>query len=112
MREGVYRLLGPRVTFGVVARITTVDDPHRPPLAAVERQAACWSAAQANETISWPTALARWDEIGDCRLGFLQSLCDLQVRGGDRGARAARFDDLRDGPRLRADLFWEAAGWP
>ena len=114
VREGVYRLLGPRVTwFGVKPPHDAWSMIHTllPPFAAVERQATCWSAAQANETISWLHCLSHQaGRTGDCRLGFLQSLCDLQACEAAIAAHERRASmTFATVLRLRADLFWEAA---
>lgn len=114
IREGVLTMLAGSVTFfGVRPRNETWAQINRLlPMARVETQRGpCWSARAANTTFGWMHCDFRY-RTGDCRLNFLQSLCDLRQceelisdhEAKGRGGRA--FDAVT---RLRPDLFWEAA---
>ena len=87
IREGVYTMLGPNVSvFGVTppqANWSVVASLL--PLRAVEpSRGPCWSDHVRNATIAWMHCDFRL-RGGDCRISFLQQLCDLaQVHDFDR----------------------------
>ena len=113
VREGVYRLLGPSLDFfGVRPPSDSWSSIFSllPPFVAVRTQAPCWSDAQRNWTLSWLHCLSNTaGRSGDCRLSFLQSLCDLrqceEAIASHEASRGAPYATIL---RLRADLFWEA----
>lgn len=114
VREGVFRMLGRDVTFfGVRPTNSSWRSVQQLlPMSAVESQRGrCWSDEVQTATVSWMHCDFRL-RAGDCRLSFLQALCDLaqcedMISSHERVHRGGReFDSVL---RLRADLFWEAS---
>ena len=112
IREGLLSLLDASTSvtiFGVRPR----HDPWSSlnvllPMHQVETQSRCWSGVAQNFTIGWMHCDFRM-RAGDCRLSFLQALCDLNrceemIAAHERKVQR-KFDVI---VRLRADLFWEA----
>lgn len=118
VREGLLHLLGDvhtvqhTVFFGVrppsdswssVRKLLPLSDER------LEVQTKCWSGAAQNATIAWMHCDFRL-RGGDCRLSFLQAMCDLDrceaMMAAYEAAHARTFELI---VRLRADLFWEAA---
>ena len=71
-------------------------------------QQPCWSVHAENLTVRWMHCDMRLRK-GDCRLSFLQAMCDLsrceELIASHERATGWSFDVVW---RLRADLFWEA----
>jgi hypothetical protein len=114
VREGVFGMLGKEVTFfGVRPANSTWASVHELlPMAVVEPQRGrCWSDDMQAATVAWMHCDFRL-RAGDCRLSFLQALCDLShcedlISDYERTQRGGKpFDAVM---RLRADLFWEAS---
>ena len=111
VREGVYAMLGPNVTFfGVRPANSTWASVHELlHMHSAPTRGRCWSDAVQAKTINWMHCDFRM-RAGDCRLSFLQALCDLaqcedlisSFEQKERGGTP--FDAVL---RLRADLFWE-----
>ena len=115
IREGLYHLLGaanaphavfvgvrpPHDTWPSVRALLPLDEAH------IDVQRRCWGGLAQNLTIRWMHCDMRL-RAGDCRLSFLQALCDLErceslIADAER-ARGRQFDLV---VRIRADLFWE-----
>lgn len=116
IREGLFGLFDEDpsgssvVIFGIKPQNATWTSIHwLLPIHSLAEQLPCWSAAEANTTFRWMHCDFRLRR-GDCRLSFLQSLCDQQqceaLIAAHEQANGRRFDTI---VRLRADLFWEAA---
>ena len=112
VREGLFTMLRGAVVsvFGVQpANDAWKEIPALIPLHAVAMQQPCWTPSVQNETIRWMHCDMRLRK-GDCRLSFLQALCDLQacerLISEHEQRMHRRFDVV---VRLRADLFWENA---
>jgi hypothetical protein len=112
VREGVLRMLGtPRVAFfGVKPTEEAWDAVQRLlPLTAMMPQRKCWDAEDLNVTIRWVHCDLR-GRATDCRVSFIQTMCDLATCEG----MVSRFE-ARQGmqfatvTKLRPDVFWEAA---
>ena len=81
--------------------------PQLLPMAATETQARCWTEQEANLTYGWMHCDFKARK-GDCRLSFLQALCDLahcerMISAFEQRAGQSFTSILR----LRADLYWE-----
>ena len=112
VREGLFTMLRGAVVsvFGVQpAKDAWKEIPTLIPLHGVAMQQPCWTPSVQNETIRWMHCDMRLRK-GDCRLSFLQALCDLQacerLISEHEQRMHRRFDVV---VRLRADLFWENA---
>ena len=82
--------------------------PRLLPLVAVEAQERCFTPLEANLTIGWMHCDFH-GRTGDCRLSFLQALCDLARCEAMISAYERRENrNFTSVLRLRADLFWEA----
>ena len=116
VREALFTLLhGGRVTiFGVrPSHDSWGEIKSLLPIARVVEQRPCWTPEQQNMTLKWMHCDFRL-RTGDCRLSFLQALCDMQsceamIDNHELARGGRRFDAV---VRLRADLFWEASPAP
>ena len=112
VREGLFTLLNSSRTVSFFG-VRPINDewkeiPALLPLHGIAVQQPCWSAAAQNNTIAWMHCDMRLRK-GDCRLAFLQALCDMEacerLISENERSLGRRFDLV---VRLRADLFWEA----
>ena len=111
VREGTLRMLrASPALFGVRPE----SDPWTllrslMPFEAVSIQKICWSMTQLNSTIDWLHCDMRARPGADCRVSFLQTLCDLaECNRLIRAKEVQRKRSFYGVLRLRPDLFWES----
>jgi hypothetical protein len=113
VREGVLGMLGARTSFFGVRPANASWDSIAELLPMVDLQVQrghCWSREVQDRTITWMHCDFRL-RGGDCRLSFLQALCDLSqcedmIAAHERSVLGREYDVVM---RLRPDLFWESA---